>query len=291
VNTADQTLYYSLTNAGDFATSTGSFSLTSNAGSFSVTPTADTTTEGAETFTASVRTGSTSGPIIATSSAVTINDTSITLLARPYTVTATGKTVSTAQNRFGGASLSNTAGSLTAQMNLPAGDFTIEYWARQTSRDATSGQWEIAAGNHKIYVLSGEVGGNVRNIALVITDTSGTTLLNWASPGGTLPDDTWIHIAIVRQGSEFRVYMNGTLRLTSTQSSFTMPNTTNLIIGTAVGLSMRGYIDEFRFSNIARYSGSSITVPTAAFTNNANTLLLLHMNGTNGSTSFPDDNA
>jgi hypothetical protein len=85
--------------------------------------------------------------------------------------------------------------------------------------------------------------------------------------------------------------MNGTLRLTSTQSSFTMPNTTNLIIGTAVGLFMRGYIDEFRFSNIARYSGSSITVPTAAFTNNANTLLLLHMDGTNGSTSFPDDNA
>ena len=78
VNTADQTLYYSLTNAGDFATSTGSFSLANNAGSFSVTPTADTTTEGAETFTAQIRTGSTSGDIINTSPAVTINDTSLT---------------------------------------------------------------------------------------------------------------------------------------------------------------------------------------------------------------------
>jgi hypothetical protein len=73
----NQTLYYTLSNAGDFATSSGSFSLTSNAGSFSVTPTADATTEGAETFTVSVRTGSTSGPIIATSSSVTINDTSV----------------------------------------------------------------------------------------------------------------------------------------------------------------------------------------------------------------------
>ena len=76
-NLANQTLYYSLSNSGDFATSTGSFSLTSNAGSFSVTPTADTTTEGAETFTASVRIGSTSGTVIATSSSVTINDTSV----------------------------------------------------------------------------------------------------------------------------------------------------------------------------------------------------------------------
>ncbi len=77
INTANQTLYYTLTNSGDFATSSGSFGLATNAGSFAVTPTADSTTEGAETFTASIRTGSTSGDIIATTSAVTINDTSV----------------------------------------------------------------------------------------------------------------------------------------------------------------------------------------------------------------------
>lgn len=70
------TLYWTITNAGDFGTSSGSFQINSNAGSFSVTPTADTTTEGAETFTASIRTGSTSGTVVATSSSVTINDTS-----------------------------------------------------------------------------------------------------------------------------------------------------------------------------------------------------------------------
>ena len=78
-NVADATtLYWTVTNAGDFGTSTGSFTITSNAGSFSVTPTADATTEGVETFTASVRTGSVGGTIVATSSAVTINDTSTT---------------------------------------------------------------------------------------------------------------------------------------------------------------------------------------------------------------------
>lgn len=84
------TLYWTVTNAGDFATSSGSFTITSNAGSFSVTPTADLTTEGPETFTASVRTGSTGGTIVATSSTVTINDTSTTPAFTPdYTITVT----------------------------------------------------------------------------------------------------------------------------------------------------------------------------------------------------------
>lgn len=84
------TLYWTVTNAGDFATSSGSFTINSNAGSFSVTPTADNTTEGPETFTASVRTGSTSGTIVATSSTVTINDTSTTPVFTPdYTITVT----------------------------------------------------------------------------------------------------------------------------------------------------------------------------------------------------------
>jgi hypothetical protein len=78
------TLYYTITNSGDFnAPTSGSFSITSNAGSFSVVATADSTTEGAETFTASVRTGSTSGTVVATSSSVTINDTSLSSLG-PY---------------------------------------------------------------------------------------------------------------------------------------------------------------------------------------------------------------
>ena len=78
-NVADATtLYYTLTNAGDFATSSGSFTITANAGSFSVLPTADTTTEGAETFEAQIRTDSVGGTIVVTSSSITINDTSLT---------------------------------------------------------------------------------------------------------------------------------------------------------------------------------------------------------------------
>lgn len=82
------TLYWTVTNAGDFGTSSGSFVVNSNAGSFTVTPTADTTTEGAETFAVSIRTGSTSGTVVATSSAITINDTSQSA-APTYAITKT----------------------------------------------------------------------------------------------------------------------------------------------------------------------------------------------------------
>jgi len=78
-NVDDQTLYWVVTsNAGDFSTSNGSFSLSSNTGSFSITPDADSTTEGAEQFFFVVKTGSINGTTVASSSGVTINDTSQT---------------------------------------------------------------------------------------------------------------------------------------------------------------------------------------------------------------------
>jgi hypothetical protein len=79
----DGTYYWTITNAGDFGTSSGSVAITNNTGSFSVTPTADSTTEGAETFTASLRSGSTSGPVLASSATVTILDTSVTPVPPP----------------------------------------------------------------------------------------------------------------------------------------------------------------------------------------------------------------
>jgi hypothetical protein len=83
-------LYWSVTNASDFATSTGSFVINSDTGSFTVTPTADTTTEGAESFQVQIRTGSTSGTVVDTSDAITINDTSQSPAFNPdYTITVT----------------------------------------------------------------------------------------------------------------------------------------------------------------------------------------------------------
>ena len=218
---------------------------------------------------------------------------------RPINVTSVnGAYVSTTTSVFGGASYKGVGGKwLEAAMLPPSGDFTIEYRVRIDSRSANSGHWEFANGNHYIKIFSGEVGGTTKNIGVQITDTGGNLILDYASPGGSFPDSAFVFIALsyVASTQTFRVYMNGTQRLNQVVSGFSMPDTTTLKIGSAIVSGSeryaRGYIDEFRVSNTARYTGSSLSVPGSAYTNDADTALLLHMDGANLSTVFTDDNS
>ena len=128
------TLYWTVSNAGDFGTASGSFTISSNAGSFSVTPTADSTTEGSETFVVNVRTGSTSGAVVATSSTKTINDTSSSPAGYSFSSTPTSI---------------NEGGSDTfyvATTNVPNG--TTLYWTVATNSGdfgTTSGSFTISS--------------------------------------------------------------------------------------------------------------------------------------------------
>ena len=187
-NVADSTtLYWTIaTNAGDFATSSGSFTITSNAGSFTVTPAADATTEvTAETFTVSIRTGSIAGTVVATSSAVTINDTSQTPAATyafgtiptsinegsagTFNVTTTNVADSTTLYwtiATNAGDFSTTSGSFTITSN--AGSFTVTPTA-----DATT---EVTAETFTVAIRTGSTSGTVQatSSAVTINDTSQT---------------------------------------------------------------------------------------------------------------------
>ena len=131
-NIPDDTYYWTIeTNAEDFATASGSFSITSNTGSFSVVPTEDTTTEGEQTFTVSVRSVSTTGTVLVTSDPFTINDTSLT--PEPtYTLTPA------ADNIDEGSSLTITVGGT----NITNGTY---YWTVETSAgDFTTNTGEVS---------------------------------------------------------------------------------------------------------------------------------------------------
>lgn len=70
-----------------------------------------------------------------------------------------------------------------------------------------------------------------------------------------------------------------------------IPNSTSplLVGGVPFGTAgFSGFIDEMRFSSIVRYSDTSYTVPTAAFTADSNTRALWHFNEVSGSTIFAD---
>ena len=174
------TLYWTVTNSGDFGTTSGSFTITSNAGSFSVTPTADLTTEGAETFTVSVRTGSTSGTVVATSSSITINDTSVPT----YSVAATSGSVNEGSSLTFNVTTQGVANSTTlywtvtnsGDFGTTSGSFTITSNAGSFSVTPTADLTTEGAETFTVSVRTGSTSGTVvaTSSSITINDTSTT---------------------------------------------------------------------------------------------------------------------
>jgi len=159
------TLYWTVTNATDFATSSGSFTINSNAGSFTVTPTADTTTEGAETFQVQIRTGSVSGVIVETSSSITINDTSTTPAFTPdYTITVT--------NSGNSYNLSGTDRNGAVSGSQPTLAFNSGDLVRFTVDESTSS-------NHPFYIKTTQSTGTTNQVSGTVG--AGTTTVDWTT--------------------------------------------------------------------------------------------------------------
>jgi hypothetical protein len=163
---------------------------------------------------------------------------------------------------------------------LGTGNWTIEFWTygSQTAGNINSDHQPLVAWNNNVYV------------PFQIATRPSSTLKWWGSGDGSnwnvaneeslgTLDSSWRHIAIVREGNTFSGYNNG-IRTSTFSNSSAMVNPTNgLTIGRFQGSDVypRGFIDNIRLSNVARYtaSSSSLTMPTTAFTSDANTLYLL----------------
>ena len=215
-------------------------------------------------------------------------------------ITAVGNAqVSTAQSQFGGASAAfdGTGDALLidhqGSMRFGTGDFSMEFWYRPTSR----------ATNYPV-IFSNRNGFSSGNIVFHDRHASNTSKLTvWiynlsaASPifttTTTTVNGTWYHIALTRSGTSLKLFVNGT------QEGSTYTTSANIDTGAGSDLyylsfpgsdsEYNGFIDEVRVSNTARYT-ANFTPSTTAFVNDANTLLLIHANGTNASTFFEDDN-
>ncbi|MEI6420879.1 MAG: LamG-like jellyroll fold domain-containing protein, partial [Lentisphaerota bacterium] len=107
--------------------------------------------------------------------------------------------------------------------------------------------------------------------------------------GAAVSLNTWTHIAVSKSGTSTKLFVNGT------QSGSTYTDNNSYIQGPlSIGANyaqaswFNGYIDDLRVSNVARYT-TTFTAPTSELTNDVSTLLMLHFNGSNGSTSISDD--
>jgi hypothetical protein len=192
------------------------------------------------------------------------------------TITRFGNTaVSTAQSQFGGASmiLDGNGDYLRTQFTLPAVK-TIECWVRLNNVSGEKYVFRFHNSSDTFSWVMGVLNANIYMFA------GGTTT------GGSISANTWTHICLVDNGSNMFLAVNGVF---SGQRGSAGAITDCLIYlgGFSNAFGVNGYIDELRISNVQRYFANF--TPAGPFTNDANTLLLIHANGTNGSTTFTDD--
>jgi hypothetical protein len=232
----------------------------------------------------------------------TTTTTSSSLTIAPKAIISNGgASIDTSQSKFGGASGKFVASSTqyvttpsSSDFNYGTADMTVDFWVRFNSlpsgkymyflsqRQGTSG-W-----NDRCYFY---VENDGTHIYLVFgTVNAGSTAQ--AAGAATLTTGTWYHIAFVVASGVDYVFVNGASIGSLGSNGLNFANWTgNLFIGAQVdtGDPLDGWIDEFRISKgIARWT-SNFTPPTAPYSRDTQTVLLVHMDGANGSTTFLDD--
>lgn len=144
----------------------------------------------------------------------------------------------------------------STDFDLTNSDCTIEFWV------------DFLAYNQSEYIFRIGDPSMAGNDVSVGRNSSGTIFSN-AGGGGSPNNNSWIHIALVKTGNLFKLYVNGVFQ--NQASSSTYNSTPYLTIGAptgAVGASAQrflGYIEEFRFTKgIARYT-ANFSPPTDIF--------------------------
>ena len=199
--------------------------------------------------------------------------------------------LSTAQKEFGTASLLldgtgdyvNASGTVDG---LDGGAFTIEFWWYASDAITQTGiLWDGRNASGEGYSIG------IDNGNLIIYE-DGAQL---SSSSGLFSNNTWMHLAFARDASNNGALWSRGTRRNAIGGGLVNNNNSNR---TFIGADLNGanavsaYIDEYRQSNIARYNPvteATITVPTSEFSTDANTVNLLHFDGTNGSTIILND--
>jgi hypothetical protein len=184
----------------------------------------------------------------------------------PKTVTAVGNAqISTAQSKFGGASIAfdGTGDWLQASFSpaIGTGNFTIEAWIYINSLASLAPLCCLGDGANAdgllIYVTTG---GRISAFGSNGVIATGSTQ--------TVSATTWTHLAVTRSGSSLKLFVNGINDGTATNSANLSNGLTQIgreLYNNATGAQLNGYIDDLRITKgIARYT-ANFTPPTAAF--------------------------
>lgn len=183
-------------------------------------------------------------------------------------ITNSGVVVSADQSKFGGKSLYLNGNSylLIPPYDFGTADFTVDWWEYPTS--ASSGErFSSYAGHESSNSFSGLLLGYQGTKMYV-----GSGFNSWDIVSGVdmfnVNVNTWTHWAVVRSGGVLKTYKNGSLFATvNAAGAIRYDSTSPMMLGKqgfGLGTPFVGYIDEFRISDIARWT-SNFTPPDKAY--------------------------
>jgi hypothetical protein len=183
--------------------------------------------------------------------------------------------ISTTQSKFGGASIAfnGTTDYLTipdtTNLELGSGDFTIECWLylstlpTSTNRYTFVGKWLL---NQYSYIF--QILNNAGTMQLVFGYTTNGSAATTVAANASIVATTWFHTAVVRNGTNLKIFFNGTeVTSAATISGTLFDGTAALNVGRNGDNSQYfpGYIDDLRITKgYARYT-ANFTPPSAAF--------------------------
>jgi hypothetical protein len=206
-----------------------------------------------------------------------VTDSEIT----PKTVTNNNVTFSDSIYKFAthSASFNGSTAYLTVpdsdDWNFGTGDFTIDFWFKPKAgvNDLYfQGQSSLTDNDFIDVRIDWDMGGNGKVFTLFIVKISGSYIFNlgYYDSGVVWSSSAWHHMAYVRSGNNFYVFIDGQKVKTQDMTGITMPDFTGLLyIGLeanpSAGNYFNGNLDEYRISKgIARWT-SNFTPPTSAY--------------------------
>jgi hypothetical protein len=164
------------------------------------------------------------------------------------------------------------AASSVLTANLWASPWTIEGWVYATSVPCQLFERSNLASG---FDFSSNVNASGQVNFYYGASTVGPTL-------ATVPVNTWTHVAVTYDGVRSNIYVSsntiGTANISTTVTgtqAFVPTYSTHFGYNSVAGNYLNGNLADVRVSNVARYSGTTYVVPSAPFSTDSSTLLLL----------------
>ena len=183
------------------------------------------------------------------------------------TATTTGQ-ISTSNPKFGEGSLYSTSSTLSESNNIPCYldyithySFTVDFWYK------TDGYW-FGGGPGSVGMYLHGVGDlfKISNSGRGFIGANGSGS-NWTNEQfqAVFPLNQWNHIAVqVDNGDVATVFINGQILVQSSFGTHSLWYANSLSLNNFFTNGFNQYIDEVRFSDVARYSGP-FTPPAAPY--------------------------